>query len=78
MRCVLPLLGGLVMLAVFVFACLEYADPEYGETAFHGVGGVFVIGAGALLLGAVLMVAWNAVAPAFFRGTTLLPGAGED
>jgi amino acid transporter len=71
MRFALPLLGGLFMLAVLVLACVQYADPEYGETVFSGVGGVFVIGVGALLLGVVLMAAWNAVAPAFFRGETL-------
>jgi amino acid transporter len=76
MRFVLPLLGGLFMLAVFVFACVEYADPEYGETVVHGVGGVFVIGIGALLLGVLLMLAWNLVAPAFFRGQTMRRGTG--
>ena len=77
MRLVLPLLGGLFMLAVFLFACVEYADPEYGETVFHGVGGVFVVGIGALVLGLVLMAAWNLVAPAFFRGETMLRGTGD-
>jgi UDP-N-acetylmuramyl pentapeptide phosphotransferase/UDP-N-acetylglucosamine-1-phosphate transferase len=77
MRVVLPLLGGLFMLVVFVLACVEYADPEYGETVFLGVGGVFVIGIGALVLGVVLMAAWAAVAPAFFRGETMVPGAGD-
>jgi amino acid transporter len=77
MRVVLPLLGGLFMLLVFVLACVDYADPEYGETVFFGVGGVFVVGIGTLLLGVVLMLAWNAVAPAFFRNETMLPGAGD-
>jgi amino acid transporter len=77
MRFVLPLLGGLFMLAVFVLACAQYADPGYGATVVHGVGGVFVIGIGALLLGVLLMLAWNAVAPAFFRGRTMLRGTGD-
>jgi hypothetical protein len=42
-----------------------------------GVGGVFVVGVGALLLGVALMLAWNAVAPAYFRGETLRPGTGD-
>jgi amino acid transporter len=71
MRLVLPLLGGLFMFAVFVLACLQYADPQYGETVVHGVGGVFVVGAGALLVGVLLMAVWNAVAPGFFRGETM-------
>jgi hypothetical protein len=31
---------------------------------------VFVIGVATLLLGIVLMAAWNLLAPAFFRGET--------
>jgi len=77
MRCVLPGLGGLFMLAVFVLACIEYADPGYGETVFNGVGGVFVIGIGSLVLGVLLMAAWNVAAPAFFRGQTMLQGTGD-
>ncbi len=77
MRLVLPLAGGVSMLVVLVLAGVSYADPEYGETVFFGVGGVFVVGVGALLLGVVLMLAWNAVAPAFFRGETMLTGTGD-
>jgi amino acid transporter len=76
-RVVLPLAGGVLMLLVFVLACIEYADPEYGETVFFGVGGVFVVGVGSLLLGVLLMVAWNAVAPAFFRGETIRSDVDE-
>jgi hypothetical protein len=71
MRLVIPLLGGLMLLAIFVLACIEYADPEYGSTVLFGVGGVVVIGVGTLLLGAVLMFIYNAIAPAYFRGETL-------
>ncbi|MCW2677352.1 MAG: putative amino acid permease, partial [Modestobacter sp.] len=53
------------------------ADPAYGSTVLFGVGGVFVVGVGALLLGVALMLAWNAVAPAYFRGETLRPGTGD-
>jgi amino acid transporter len=67
----LPFLGGLLLLGAFVLAAKNYADPEYGYTTLFGVGGVFVLGIGALLLGVVLMFVWNAVAPAFFRGETL-------
>jgi amino acid transporter len=71
MRLVIPLLGGLLLLGVFVLACIEYADPQYGYTVLFGVGGAFVIGVGTLLFGGVLMAIWNAVAPAYFRGETL-------
>ena len=71
MRFVIPLLGGLMLLAIFVLACIQYADPAYGYTVLFGVGGVFVIGIGTLVLGVVLMFVYNAIAPAYFRGETL-------
>jgi amino acid transporter len=77
MRFVIPLLGGILLLGVFVEACIQYADPEYGSTVFFGVGGVFVIGIGTLVIGALLMVVYNVVAPAYFRGETLRAGTPE-
>jgi amino acid transporter len=76
MKGVLPLLGGLLLLGAFVDASYQYAQPDYGSTTFFGIGGVFVIGIGALLIGVVLMVIYNAVAPAYFRRETL-PKRGE-
>jgi amino acid transporter len=77
MRFVIPLLGGIILLAIFVLAIIEYADPEYGSTVLFGVGGVVVIGIGTLLLGAVLMFVYNAIAPAYFRGETLRAGTPD-
>ena len=71
MKGLFPFLGGLMLLGAFVIAAKQYADPEYGSTTLNGVGGVFIIGIGALLVGGVLMIVWNVIAPAFFRGETL-------
>jgi amino acid transporter len=71
MKGILPLLGGISLLAAFVVASIQYADPDYGYTTVAGIGGVFVLGIGALLLGVVLMFIWNGMRPAFFRGETL-------
>jgi amino acid transporter len=71
---VLPGLGGLMLLGAFVEASIGYANPEGGETTVLGIGGVFVIGIGALALGAVLMFVYSRVAPPFFKGQTLVPG----
>jgi amino acid transporter len=71
MKGLFPLMGGLLLLGAFVIASYQYAQPDYGSTTLWGVGGVFIIGIGALLLGVVLMIVWNMVAPAFFRGETL-------
>jgi amino acid transporter len=45
-------------------------QTNYGSTTLFGVGGVFVIGVATLLIGVVLMVAWNVVRPRYFRGET--------
>jgi hypothetical protein len=47
-------------------------DPAYGSgSSVLGVGSVFVIGIGLLLVGAVLIVVRRRTHPAFFRGETL-------
>jgi amino acid transporter len=71
MQGLLPFLGGLILLGAFVVACKLYAAPDYGDTSIGGIGGVFLIGIGSLLLGVVLMFIYQAIAPAYFRGETL-------
>jgi len=73
-----PFLGGTMLLTAFVIASYQYAQPDYGYTTLWGVGGVFVLGIGSLLLGVVLMYIWNAMAPAFFRGETLPKRSASD
>jgi hypothetical protein len=66
-----PLIGGIILAAVFVKSAIDMLDPDYGYTTLLGIGGVFVMGIGSLLIGVVFMVLWNLRAPAFFRGETL-------
>lgn len=75
MQGTIPLLGGVILLAAFVWSSKTYAGTDYGNTTFFGIGGVFVIGIGSLLIGVVLMVIWNVIAPAYFRGETLPKGS---
>jgi amino acid transporter len=73
-RGILPGLGGLILLALFVKASMEYYKTSYGSTSFDGVGGVFILGYVSLAIGAVLMLVWFKVSPGFFRkGTSGLP-----
>ncbi|CAN5133589.1 APC family permease [soil metagenome] len=68
-----PLLGALMLTAAFVKSAIDMLNPDYGYTVLFGVGGVFVIGIGSLLVGVVLMVIWfffTASKP-FFRGESL-------
>lgn len=69
---VYPGVGGLMLTAVFGQTLYDMWDPAYGSgSAVFGVGSVFVIGVGLLLLGAVLMVVMQRRSPAFFRGEVL-------
>ena len=77
MRGVFPFLGGVMLLGAFVVAAYQYADPEFGETSILGIGGVFLLGIGSLVLGVVLMLVWQARHPAYFRGETLPTLAAE-
>jgi hypothetical protein len=69
---VAPVLGGLTLAAVFVKLVIDTADPSYGSGgSVLGLGTVFVLGVGLLVLGVVVMVVWQARSAAFFRGETL-------
>jgi len=72
-KLVLPLLGALLLTAAFVKSGIDMLDPDYGYTVLFGVGGVFVIGVGSLLLGVVLMIVWSLFRESrpFFRGESL-------
>jgi amino acid transporter len=68
---VAPVLGGLMLLGVFVKALIDYSKP--GNTtsgSVFGIGVPVVIGVGSLLLGVILMLfAWR-VYPRFFGRRT--------
>lgn len=78
MRGLFPFLGGVSLLGAFVIAAYQYADPEFGETSIVGIGGVFLLGIGSLVLGLVLMFVWQARHPAYFRGETLPKRAADE
>jgi amino acid transporter len=74
----MPMVGGILLTVAFVASAIDMFDPLYGATVdypegatYFGVGSVFVIGIGSLLVGVVLMFLWQMKQPAFFRGETL-------
>jgi amino acid transporter len=71
MQGVLPTLGGIILLVFFFIACFNYIQPDYGYTSIAGIGGVFIIGVGSLVLGVVLMLLCQRALPAYFSGQTL-------
>lgn len=71
-RGLFPFIGGTVLLVMFFQTAIDSIDPSYGSgTSLGGIGMVFILGMGVLLLGVVLMVWTRLVHPAFFTGKTL-------
>ncbi|MER7716089.1 APC family permease [Streptomyces flaveolus] len=67
-----PVLGGGLLTAVFAKTLADMWDPAYGSgSSVLGVGSVFVIGVGLLVLGVVIMSVMRRRSPAFFRGEVL-------
>jgi amino acid transporter len=74
----LPLFGGLCLFAFFIYGAKQFWSKSYGKTYWTlpfpphwQVGGVFLTGIGALVVGVVLMIVYRFVSPAFFKGKTL-------
>ncbi|MDJ0357612.1 APC family permease [Paenarthrobacter sp. PH39-S1] len=67
-----PLAGGVILLVMFVKTAYDSMDPAYGSGSnVGGLGLVFILGMGVLLLGVVLMFIMYKVQPAFFKGQVL-------
>jgi amino acid transporter len=81
LRFVMPLLGALILFTFFVYGAYQFWSPDYGNTQWHmpfpphwHIGGVFLTGVGALVIGIPLMYVYRAVRPAFFRGEVIRRG----
>jgi amino acid transporter len=74
LRIVLPALGGLILLAAGVWSLRNDWNPANGYTSWTlpfaphwHVGGIFIIGVGAVLVGIASMLVRQRTAPEFFR-----------
>lgn len=74
----LPLVGGLLLLAFLIYGAVQFWKPNYGSTSWTlpfsphwHIGGVFLTGVGAIVLGVILMMVYRFVNPPFFKGQTL-------
>jgi amino acid transporter len=65
---ILPAIGGVIMVAAFARSAHDMLAPDYGATSFHGVGGVFLLGVGAIAIGVAAMLIVRTRFPGFFRG----------
>jgi len=68
---VLPFIGAAILSELFIQACWHYWKQSNSLTSFLGVGGTFWTGVGSLVIGAILMLVWRAVRPAYFKGEIL-------
>ncbi len=75
---ILPLLGAGILGWALVHNLIASYKTSFGLTTILGIGGVFVIGVGAVLIGVVLMVTWNLRSRSFFRGETFTAGWAAD
>lgn len=75
---ILPALGALLMVVAFVVSAIDMASPEYVGEAILGVGTVFWIGVGALVVGVVVTLALRPVFPEFFGRRTIPVGTVRD
>ncbi|HEY1920237.1 MAG TPA: APC family permease [Streptosporangiaceae bacterium] len=72
---ILPAVGGLALLAAFVLSIKSYWPASSSYSSFAGIGGIFLIGAGSLLVGVVLMLLARWRLPAFFLSPLPPPAA---
>jgi amino acid transporter len=75
---ILPAIGAVTLGFFFFYGAKQYWSKSYGNTYWTlpfsphwQIGGVFLTGIGALVLGVILMVIYRFVSPAFFKGETL-------
>ena len=64
-----PLLGALILTALFIKSCFDLGKTDSGSTVIFGIGGPLVIGLGAILLGIPLMLICRYKFPDFFKRT---------
>jgi len=74
---ILPLLGWAIMWSIGGYSLVQDWNPSNSYTSWEvpgvhwHIGGTFLLAAGSLVLGFVLMFSYRAMAPPFFRGEVL-------
>lgn len=75
---IFPLVGGIILGALFCTTIVDSMDPAFGSGShIEGLGLVFILGLGIILLGVAIMIAMAVLRPAFFRGETLSRGVSD-
>jgi hypothetical protein len=74
---ILPLAGGLTLLGAFVLSIKAYWPASSSSSSFHGIGGIFLIGAGSLVIGVIIMLITARFLPRYFAAGITVPVQGE-
>jgi amino acid transporter len=75
---VFPLVGGVMLAALFIRTIIDSMDPGFGSGSHvGGIGLVFILGMMIIVVGLVLMVVMAMINPGFFRGETLTRGVSD-
>jgi amino acid transporter len=74
---VLPLIGGLTLLGAFVLSIRSYWPAASSYSSFEGIGGIFLIGAGSLVIGVVIMLITARFLPRYFSHGITAPAKTE-
>ena len=74
---ILPLIGGLTLLGAFVLSIKSFWPAASSYSSFHGIGGIFLIGAGSLVVGVIIMLVASRFLPRYFADGITAPANGE-
>ena len=75
---IFPLIGGIILGALFCVTIVDSLDPNFGSGShIGGVGLVFILGIGIILIGIAIMIAMAVLKPPFFRGVRLPVGVSD-
>jgi amino acid transporter len=74
---ILPLVGGLTLLGAFVLSVKSYWPAASSYSSFHGIGGIFLIGVGSLVIGVIVMLVTSRFLPRYFADGIPAPARGE-
>lgn len=73
-----PLIGGIILAVLFCVTIVDSMDPAFGSGSHvGGIGLVFILGMGIIVIGIALMAVMAIRQPAFFRGRTLTTGVSD-
>jgi amino acid transporter len=74
---ILPLVGGLTLLGAFILSIKSYWPAASSYSSFYGIGGIFLIGAGSLVTGVIVMLVTSRFLPRYFADGITAPAQGE-